>query len=65
MPFAGRRTPLPSDQRVFTMHPKTSQLQDQQYVDEASKYMELARTQGQPRAQEYEMSLIASYLRGF
>ena len=65
MPFAGRRTTLPSDQRVFTMNPKTSQLHDQQYVDEASKYMELARTQGQPRAQEYEMSLIESYLRGF
>ena len=65
MPFEGRRLPLPSDQRVFTMNPKTSQLIDDQYVDEASKYMELARTQGQPRAQEYEMSLIESYLRGF
>ena len=64
MLFGGRRTTLPSDQRVFTMNPKTSQLQDQQYVDEASRYMELARTQGQPRAQEYEMSLIDAYLRG-
>jgi len=62
--FSGRRLPLPSDQRVFTMNPKTSQLIDDQYVDEASRYMELARTQGQPRAEEYEMSLIDAYLRG-
>ena len=63
-PFAGRRTTLPSDQRVFTMNPKTSQLIDDQYVEEASTYMDLARTQGRERAQEYEMGLIEQYLRG-
>jgi hypothetical protein len=64
VPFSGRRSTLPSDQRVFTMNPKTSQMIDQQYVDEATTYMDIARTQGPQAAEKYEMGLIEAYLRG-
>lgn len=65
IPFSGRRSTLPSDQRVFTMNPKTSQLIDDQYIEEASTYMDLAKTQGQQAAERYEMGLIEAFLRGF
>lgn len=64
VPFSGRRSTLPSDQRVFTMNPKTSQIIDQQYVDEATTYMDIARSLGPQAAEKYEMGLIEAYLRG-
>ena len=62
--FSGRRHTLPSDQRVFTMNPKTSQIVDQQYVDEASTYKEFLQNQGKARAEIYERGLLDAYLRG-
>ena len=64
MLFGGRRTTLPSEQRVFTMNPKTSQLADQQYVDEASTYGEVLQRQGKEGADRYEMGLIDAFIRG-
>jgi hypothetical protein len=62
--FGGRIHTLPSDQRVFTMNPKTSQLVDQQYVDEASKYKEILQDEGKARAEVYQRGLLDAYLRG-
>ena len=64
MPFSGRAYTLPSDQRVFTMNPKTKQFNDQQYVDEASTYIDRLRRGGIEDATRYEMNLIEAYLRG-
>lgn len=62
--FSGRQHTLPSDQRVFTMNPKTSQIVDQQYVDEASTYKEFLQNEGKARAEIYERGLLDAYLRG-
>ncbi len=64
MPFSGRAYTLPSDQRVFTMNPKTKQTMDRQYVDEASTYLERLQRGGIEDATRYEMNLIEAYLRG-
>jgi hypothetical protein len=64
MPFSGRAYTLPSDQRVFTMNPKTKQFNDQQYVDEASTYIDRLKRGGLEDATRYEMNLIEAYLRG-
>lgn len=64
MPFSGRAYTLPSDQRVFTMNPKTKQFNDQQYVDEASTYIDRLQRGGLEDATRYEMNLIEAYLRG-
>jgi hypothetical protein len=64
MPFSGRAYTLPSDQRVFTMNPKTKQTMDRQYVDEASTYLERLQRGGLEDATRYEMNLIEAYLRG-
>lgn len=64
MPFSGRAYTLPSDQRVFTMNPKTKQTMDQQYVDEASTYLDRLQRGGIEDATQYEMNLIEAYLRG-
>lgn len=64
MPFSGRSYTLPSDQRVFTMNPKTMQAGDQQYVDEASTYIDRFNRGGIEDATRYEMNLIEAYLRG-
>jgi hypothetical protein len=64
MPFSGRSYTLPSDQRVFTMNPKTMQAGDQQYVDEASTYIDRFNRGGIEDAKKYEMNLIEAYLRG-
>ena len=64
MPFSGRSYTLPSDQRVFTMNPKTMQAGDQQYVDEASTYIDRFNRGGIEDAKRYEMNLIEAYLRG-
>ena len=64
MPFSGRAYTLPSDQRVFTMNPKTKQTMDRQYVDEASTYLERLQRGGIEDAKRYEMNLIEAYLRG-
>jgi len=62
--FSGRSYTLPSDQRVFTMNPKTKQTADQQYVDEASTYIDRLKSGGVGDATRYEMSLLETYLRG-
>ena len=62
--FEGRITTLPSDQRVFTMNPKTNQILDQQYVDEASTYGDIIQNEGKARADVYNRELIDTYLRG-
>ena len=64
MPFSGRAYTLPSDQRVFTMNPKTKQKMDAQYVEEASTYIDRLRRGGIEDATRYEMNLIEAYLRG-
>jgi hypothetical protein len=64
MPFSGRSYTLPSDQRVFTMNPKTMQTGDQQYVDEASTYIDRFQRGGLEDATRYEMGLLEAYLRG-
>ena len=55
---------LPSDQRVFTMNPNTSQRLDQQYVDEASTYGDVLNRGGKAEADRYERGLLDAYLRG-
>lgn len=55
---------LPKDQRSFTMNPKTSQLMDQQWVDENSRFIELEKTLGRPYAEEYASGLLLDALRG-
>ena len=64
MPFSGRAYALPSDQRVFTMNPKTKQKMDAQYVEEASTYLDRLQRGGIEDATQYEMNLIEAYLRG-
>lgn len=62
--FGGRMHMLPSEQRVFTMNPKTSQMLDQQYVDEASTYGDVLSRGGKAEADRYERGLLDAYLRG-
>ena len=54
---------LPKDQRVITMNPKTSQVMDQQWVDETSRFIELEKMLGKPYADEYARGLLFDYLR--
>ena len=56
---------LPSDQRVFTMNPNTSQLMDQQFVEESSTFMDLEKQLGRPAAIEYAQGLLMNYLRNY
>jgi hypothetical protein len=55
---------LPSEQRIFTMNPKTSQLVDNQLVDEASTYIDTYNRLGPDFANMYNRSLIEAFIRG-
>lgn len=55
---------LPSEQRVFTMNPKTSQLVDNQLVDEASTYIDTYNRLGPDFARMYNRGLIEAFIRG-
>ena len=64
----GSNTPLrtytlPSDQRVFTMNPKTKQPMDSLYVEQASKFIELQNEVGQKQANDYVEGLLMDYLK--
>lgn len=64
----GSNTPLrtytlPSDQRVFTMNPKTKQPMDSLYVEQASKFIELQNELGQKQANDYAEGLLMDYLK--
>ena len=54
---------LPSDQRVFTMNPNTSQKMDSLYVEQASKFIELQNSLGQAQANDYAAGLLMQHLK--
>lgn len=61
--FPTRDYALPSEQRVFTMNPNTFQDIDNQYVDEASTYIDTVRNHGQDFADMYARGLLDDFLR--
>jgi hypothetical protein len=47
------------------MNPNTSQLMDQQFVEESSTFMDLEKQLGRPAAIEYAQGLLMNYLRNY
>ena len=59
---SGKLAPQPKDVKSYMGNPRLSQFIDDQWVDEASTYTDLLRTQGRRPAEEYTMGLLKKYI---
>jgi len=56
--------PLPKEITSYMMNPRLRQTVDQQFVDEASTYLDLLKTAGKSEADLYTRSLLDAFIRG-